>query len=506
MNISSLITDNASFHPHYKAVISGDDGREFTWSDLDKAVNKLCNVLVNMGVKKGDVVAVYLPNSPEFLITYFAVARIGAIVTPFNILFRTGEISYILNNSRAKVLVGSSAETEQYVIGANVQLPHLEKIITLGSPVSGASDFYSLISEVSEEFNTVDCSSEDLVTLMYTSGTTGQPKGAMLSHGNFMAIASLNSLFVQLNDQDLYMTCAPFCHIFFVQTVLGPFYAGAGVLTLKRFDPVTVLELISRYQVTHFGGVPTMYIFMLQKYESSKYNLKSWRVAKSAGASMPVEYIRQIEENFGVHFAESFGATETSSTVVYNRLGHGRAGSVRLVGRGNQVKVVDKSGKELPAGEVGEILVKGPGICRGYWEMPEATREAFVGEWYRTGDLGKYDEDGYFYIVDRKKDMLICGGYNVYPREVEEVIYQHPKVMEAAVLGIKDPVRGEVPKAFIRLKDGEEMTDQELIDFCKQKMASYKVPRNIEFMPELPKSPTGKILKRFLKVNNQHGE
>ncbi|MHB8918394.1 MAG: AMP-binding enzyme, partial [Desulfocucumaceae bacterium] len=205
------------------------------------------------------------------------------------------------------------------------------------------------------------------------------------------------------------------------------------------------------------------------------------------------------------HFAESFGATETSSTVVYNRLGHGKAGSVGPVGRGNQVKVVDESGKDLPAREVGEILVKGPGICRGYWEMPEATREAFDGEWYRTGDLGKYDEDGYFYIVDRKKDMIICGGYNVYPREVEEVIYQHPKVMEAAVMGIKDTVRGEVPKAFIRLKDGEEMTDQELIDFCKQKMASYKVPRNIEFLPELPKSPTGKILKRFLELN-QHGK
>lgn len=503
MNISDLISINASFQPQYKAIISGDDGREFTWEELDKIVNKLSNALVNMGVQKGDRVAIYLANSPEYLFAYFAVARIGAVATPFNILFKTGEISYILKNSRARFLIGSSDETMQNVIGAKAQLPYLEKIITVGSPVKGTVEFNSLINEYPEDFKPVDCSSEDLVTLMYTSGTTGQPKGAMLSHGNFMAIARLNSLFVQLNDQDLYMTCAPFCHIFFVQTVLGPFYAGAGVLTLKRFDPVTVLELISRYQVTHFGGVPTMYIFMLQKYESSKYKLKSWRVAKSAGASMPVEYIRQIEEKFGVHFAESFGATETSSTVVYNRLGHGKAGSVGPVGRGNQVKVVDESGKVLPAGEIGEILVKGPGICKGYWEMPKATREAFDGEWYRTGDLGKYDEDGYFYIVDRKKDMLICGGYNVYPREVEEVIYQHPKVMEVAVLGIKDPVRGEVPKAFIRLKDGEEMTDQQLIDFCKQKMASYKVPRHIEFMPELPKSPTGKILKRFLELNQQ---
>lgn len=506
MNISSLITDNASFHPHYKAVISGDDGREFTWVELDKIVNKLTNALVGMGVHKGDRVAIYLANSPEYLFAYFAAARIGAIATPFNILFKTGEISYILNNSRARFLIGSSDETIQNVMGAKAQLPHLEKIITVGNPVKGTVDFNSLLAEAPEDFETVDCSAEDLVTLMYTSGTTGLPKGAMLSHGNFMSIAGLNSLFVQLSDHDLYMTCAPFCHIFFVQTVLGPYYAGAGVLTLKRFDPETVLDLISRYQVTHFGGVPTMYIFMLQKYESPKYNLKYWRVAKSAGASMPVEFIKQIEEKFGVHFAESYGATETSATVVYNRLGHGRAGSVGPVGRGNQVKVVGKSGKELPTGEVGEILVKGPGICKGYWEMPEATGEAFDGEWYRTGDLGKYDEDGYFYIVDRKKDMLICGGYNVYPREVEEVIYQHPKVMEAAVLGMKDTVRGEVPKAFIRLKYGEEMTAQEMVDFCKERMASYKVPRNIEFLPELPKSPTGKILKRFLNTNNQQGK
>ncbi|MCL6638261.1 MAG: long-chain-fatty-acid--CoA ligase [Firmicutes bacterium] len=502
MNISSLISDNASFIPNYKAVICGDDGREFTWSELDKIVNKLSNALTELGVKKGDRVAIYLPNSPEYIFTFFAVARIGAIASPFNILFKSGEISYILNNSRAKVLVGLAEETKQNVIGIKDRLPHLEKIITVGGPVDGALDFDSLIAESAGDFETVDCSSDDLVTLMYTSGTTGQPKGAMLSHGNFMSGAQVNALFVHLDDQDLYLAAPPYCHIFFVHTVLGPFYVGAGVVTLRRFDAEKIFELISRYKVTHFAGVPTMYIFMLQKYESGKYDLKSWRVAKSAAASMPVEIINEIEEKFGVHFCESYGATETSATVVYNRIGHGKAGAVGPAGRHRQVKVVDEEGNEVPVGEVGEILVKGPNVFKGYWEMPEATKAAFDGEWYRTGDLGRFDEDGYLYIVDRKKDMLICGGYNVYPREVEEVIYQHPKVMEAAVLGIRDPVRGEVPKAFIRLKDGEEMEAQELIDFCKQRMASYKVPRNIEFMPELPKSTTGKILKRFLKTDD----
>lgn len=499
MNLSSLVTDNASFRPNYKAIICGDDGREFTWSEFDKIINKVGNSLIDMGVRKGDRVAIYLPNSPEFLFVYFAAARIGAVATPFNILYKTGEINYILNNSRARVLFGSSPEIQQNLIEATVEIPHLEKIITVGNPVNGTVDFYSLISEASENLVPVSCSPEDIVSQLYTSGTTGQPKGAMLTHGNFMANAALNgSRVLHINDQDLFMTATPFCHIFFVLTVLGPIYAGAGVVTMRRFHPEKTLELISRYQITHFAGVPTMYIFMLQQYDSGKYDLRSWRFAQSAGASMPMEHIKEIEENFGVGFCECYGATETSSTVAYGRLGHGKAGSVGPAANGYRIKIVDESGKELPAGEVGEILVKGPGVFAGYWEMPEATKDAFDGEFYRTGDLGRFDEDGYLYIVDRKKDMIICGGYNVYPREVEEVIYQHPKVMEAAVLGVEDPVRGEVPKAFIRLKDGEEMTDQELIDYLKQKMAQYKVPRSIEFLKELPKSPTGKILKRKL--------
>jgi long-chain acyl-CoA synthetase len=271
---------------------------------------------------------------------------------------------------------------------------------------------------------------------------------------------------------------------------------------MRRFTPELAQDLLSRYKGTHFAGVPTMYLFLLQEYSKKKPDLTAWRFAHAAGASMPVEYIKEIEETFGVSLCETYGITETSSTITYNRLGHGKVGSVGPVARGTRAKVVDSSGSELPAGEVGEILVNGPGVFKGYWEMPEMTREAFAGEWYRTGDLGKYDEDGYFYIVDRKKDMIVCGGYNVYPREVEEVIYQHPKVMEAAVLGIKDPVRGEVPKAFIHLKEGMAMMDQEMIDFLKTKLASYKVPRNIEFVQELPKSTTGKILKRILRETN----
>lgn len=500
MNISNLITRNNSLYPNRKAIICGDDGREFTWAEFEKNVNKVGNALLKMEVKRGDRVAIYLPNSPEFLFTYFAAARIGAVATPFNILYKTGEITHILNNSRAKVLVGAAAEVRQHLIGHTGKVPHLEKIVAVGGPVEGAVSFDDLISGAGGDLSAVDCMGDDLVSLLYTSGTTGQPKGAMLTHGNFMANAALNgSAVLHINDQDRFMTATPFCHIFFVLTVLGPFHAGAGVVTMQRFHPEKTLELISRHRVTHFAGVPTMYIFMLNQHDPDKYDLKDWRFAQSAGASMPMEYIKEIEEKFGVGFCECYGATETSSTVTYGRLGHGKPGSVGPAANGYRLKVVGESGSELPAGEVGELLVKGPGIFKGYWEMAAATEEAFDGEWYRTSDLSRCDEDGYFYIVDRKKDMIICGGYNIYPREVEEVIYQNPKVMEAAVLGVKDPVRGEIPKAFIRLKAGEEMTEQELIDFCKERMASYKVPRNVAFLEELPKSPTGKLLKRKLQ-------
>lgn len=503
MNISNLIKNHARFQPHNQAVICGDDGRVFNWLELDKIVNKLSNALSYVGVKRGDVVSLYLPNSPEFLFAYFAVTRIGAVILPFNVLFRTDEVSYILRNSRAKVLIGASSEVDKHLIKVRDWFPHLEKVITVGEPVQGCLDFYSLIAEASDVLEPVDCSPEELGSLVYTSGTSGKPKGAMLSHSNLEAIGTLSSIALHINDQDLLLTGAPFCHICFVLSVLGPFNVGAGVVTMKHFRPDTALQLIERYKVTHFTGVPTMYIYMLQHFDSVcyTYDLSALRMVHCAGAPMPVEHIDSIKRKFGASFCELYGATETSSIISYNRLGHGKDGSIGQPAYGVQVKVVDESGEEVPLGQPGEIVVKGPGIFKGYWENPEATKEAFFGDWYRTGDIGKYDEDGYLYILDRLKELIVSGGYNVYPRELEEIIYQHPKIMEAAVLGIKDPMRNEVPKAFISLKGNEKMTEQELIDFCSQHMASYKVPRYIEFLPELPKSPTGKILKRLLKTS-----
>ncbi|AGL00038.1 acyl-CoA synthetase (AMP-forming)/AMP-acid ligase II [Desulfoscipio gibsoniae DSM 7213] len=499
MNISNIIT-NAAFHPNRNAIICGDDGRIFSWLEFESMINKFGNALLKMGVNKGDRVAVYLPNSPEFLFAFFAVARIGAAVASCNIQYKGSELIYILNNSRAKVLLGDSAEIAQNLISHIDKLPHLENIITIGDPVEGTLDFSNLIMEASDKLQTVDCDKDDMVALYYTSGTTGQPKGAMLTHGNVTYAATLNGSTVLLvNDYDLVLTAAPYSNGYFMCAVLGPLCAGAGILTMRRFVTDKALDLISRYQVTHFLGVPTLYIFMLEVYNKDKHNLEAWRFAQAAGAAMPAEYIQQIEKTFGVKYCECYGATETSATISYGRIGHSVPGSVGQEANGTRMKVVDDSGNELPPGEVGEILVKGPGIFKGYWEMPEATKEAFSGEWYHTGDLGKVNENRCFYIVDRKKDMIICGGYNVYPREVEEIIYENPKVLEVAIVGFKDTVRGEIPKAFIKLREGEKMTKQEVIDYCALKLAKYKLPREVEFLDEFPKNPTGKILKRMLQ-------
>ncbi|MDZ7761383.1 MAG: long-chain-fatty-acid--CoA ligase [Desulfovermiculus sp.] len=500
MNIASMLEYFAGFHPHYRAIICGDDGREFTWQEFNALANRCANALLDLGVDKDDRVAVYLPNSPEYLITFFAVAKIGAVITPFNILFKSGEISYILNNSRARVLIGVSEETKANLINSKEEVPHLEQVVTCGDPVDGTQNFHALIAQYPDSLNMVQTEADDHLALLYTSGTTGQPKGTKLTHGNWMANAALNGNDVlHINDQDLFLTGTPFCHIFFVLSTLGPLYKGAGVLTIQRFKPDTTLELISRYRVTHFAGVPTMYLYMLSSYSPEAHDLSSWRFAQSAAAAMPEEYIEKITSTFGVGFCECYGSTETSSTVTYGRLGHGKPGSIGPVARGYEINIVDELDNPLPAEEVGEMCVKGPGIFHGYWGKPEASMEVLKDGWFHTGDMARCDSDGYYYIVDRKKDMIVSGGYNIYPREVEEFLYQNPKVMEVAVLGAPDAAKGEVVKAFISLREGEMLSEEEVIQFCKERMAVYKVPKYVEFMAELPKNATGKLLKRELR-------
>ena len=500
MNLAHILEKNTRRIPHWSAVIS--ETTKYNWNEFNRQVNKMGNALRKQGVCKGDRVAVCLPNSPEYLVTYFAIVKLGAIAVPFNVMFKSAEITYIANNSEAKVFVALAGETINNIMGMRDKIPSIEKIILVGEhEQDNVLSYPQILEGESDELELVDCAPDDVVTILYTSGTTGQPKGAMLTHSNFYEQAVLNSSCVNLIvDQDIYFTGTPFCHIFFVTTVLGPMYKGAAVLATPRFFPEKALDLISEFKVTHFAAVPTMYIYMLQTYleNPQKYNLKAWRFAQSAGAAMPAEYITKIEDSFGVNFCECYGSTETSSTATYGRLGHGKVGSIGLPSDTWEVFVGDQNNQKVPQGEVGEIIVKGPGLFKGYWKMPEATVEAFVDGWFHTGDLAREDEDGYLYIVDRKKDMLICGGYNIYPREVEEVLYSHPAVLEVAVVGVPDAAKGEIPKAFIILRPGIEANEAEIMTFCKERMAAYKAPRVVEFLTELPKNLSGKVLKREL--------
>lgn len=501
MNISDIVKKNAERVPDWPAVIS--ESQEMTWGIFHQKINKLGNALRRLGVQKGDRVAIYLPNSPEFLIAYFAIIRISAIAVPFNIMYKTTEITYIVNDSEAGVMIAASKEAEENVINSRDKLPTLKHLIVTGEhPVEDAYLFSELLARESDNLETVNCAPDDIATILYTSGTTGNPKGAMLTHSNYWEQSELNGCYIlHISDQDRILTAAPYCHIFFVTTVLGPMFKGAAVVTMPRFYPEKALQMISDFQVTHFAGVPTMYIYMLRHFQENptSYDFKSWRVAQSAGAAMPAELIPQIEENFGVHYCECYGATETCAACTYERVGHARAGSIGVAAHSWQVKIVNENNEEVPLGEVGEILVKGPGVFKSYWKKPEATAAAFSNGWFHTGDLAYANSDGYFFIVDRKKDMIICGGYNVYPREIEELLFTHPDVLEVAVIGVRDIEKGEVPKAFIILKPDAKVAEEELISFCKKNLAAYKAPRVIEICNNLPKTPTGKILKRELK-------
>ncbi|GAB6171238.1 fatty acid--CoA ligase family protein [Paradesulfitobacterium aromaticivorans] len=502
MNLGRIIENNAKRIPKSPAVISEDV--KWSWQEFNLKVNKFANALAKLGVGKDDRVAIYLANSPEYLVVYFAIAKLGATAVPFNIMFKSSEITYIINNSRAKILVAAANEAALHVQPIWDQLSTLEHLIVVGEhQAADMLGYDQLLAAGGDELYAFECAEDDVVTILYTSGTTGQPKGAMLTHANFYRNAELNGSYtLHINDQDSFLTGTPFCHIFFVLSVLGPMFKGAAIVTMSRFFPDKALELISKYQVTHFAGVPTMYIYMLQTYiaDPNKYDLSSWRFAQAAGAAMPAEYIKQIEKAFNVGYCECYGSTETSSTCTYGRLGHSKPGSIGLPAEMWEIKIVDEDNNEAPIGEIGEITVKGPGVFKGYWDMPEATAAAFSGEWFHTGDLGREDEDGYLYIVDRKKDMLICGGYNIYPREIEEVLYTHPSVLEAAVVGIPDAAKGEIPKAFITLKpQAEQMNAEDIILYCKERMAAYKVPRVVEFLNEFPKNASGKILKRSLR-------
>ncbi|WP_410982352.1 long-chain-fatty-acid--CoA ligase [Bacillus cereus] len=494
-NLDENLKRSASNFPGSIAYIYRD--KSVTYKELNQQVERLAAGLSARGIGKGDGVALLLGNSPEFLITYYGILRLGAFAVPMNPLYTKEEINYILDNSQVKAVIAH--------VSVEPKLSEVKEQLKLKLVIYTDAEDQECKWEHLMETSDNDCLSpfidqEDLAVILYTSGTTGKPKGAMLSHRNLASNADAISELIELHGKDCVVAVLPMFHVFCMTICLNaPIACGATVLILPKFSPLDVISTIREKKATVFAGVPTMYNFILQLPESTAEDFLSIRLCISGGASIPVELLQKFENKYNVFILEGYGLSETAPLVAINPLkGTRKPGSIGLSIPGLKSKIVNEDGKELPRGEVGELVVQGLNVMKGYLRMPEATSAALIDEWFYTDDLATMDEEGYIYIVDRKKDMILVGGYNVYPREVEEVLYQHPAVVEAAVIGVSDGEYGETVKAYVVVND-EQITMNDIIRFCQDKLVKYKLPRQVEFSKELPKNSTGKILRRELR-------
>lgn len=508
MNLSSQLSLSAKTYRDKPAFIF--EGKETSYGELDVLINKFADSLQQLGVKKGDHLALVLGNSPYFVIALYGAMRAGATVIPVNPIYTPDEIGYILNNGDVKTIVTFDLLLP-LIEKMNPALPGVEHIISCETPESKLDasalsistklkSFTNLISSSVSEPVPVELDEEDVAVILYTSGTTGKPKGAMLTHKNLFSNASDVGSYLKMNNTDKVVATLPMFHVFCLTVSLNaPLISGATLLIVPRFSPAEIFKLVKTYEATLFAGVPTMYNFLLQHEGGNVEDLESLRLCISGGASMPVALLKGFEQKFQVVVSEGYGLSEASPVTSFNPLNRPRkAGSIGTNILNVENKVVNELGEEVPCGQVGELIVKGPNVMKGYYKMPEETAHTIRDGWLYTGDLATMDEEGYFTIVDRKKDMVIVGGYNVYPREVEEVLYNHPGVVEVAVVGVPDPNQGEAVKCFVVLKD-QSLTEEGLKEYCREHLAKYKVPSTIEFLEELPKNTIGKILRRALK-------
>ncbi len=493
LNLASLLIESAGRMPDAAAIRLGE--AELSYGELDEGSARLASLLGEKGVRPGDRVGVMLPNVPEFPVAYYGVLRAGAIVVPMNVLLKRREIAFYLEDSGAKLLLawhGFCAEARDGAEDAGAELVEVDP-----------AGFAEALARHEPAPGVAETAEDDTAVILYTSGTTGKPKGAELTHANLARNADVSARTTsEVAAGDVVLGALPLFHSF-GQTVAMNASLGVGAcLTLvPRFDPGEALATMQRDGVTHFYGVPTMYGALLHHPERESFDTSSLRICITGGASMPVEVLRGFEDAFGAKVMEGYGLSETSPVACSNHPDKERkAGSIGTPIEGVEMRVVNENDEPVAQGEVGEIVIRGHNIMKGYWQRPEATGEAMRGGWFHSGDMARVDEDGFFYIVDRKKDLIIRGGYNVYPREVEEVLYEHPKIREAAVVGVPHDEWGEEIGAAVVLHEGEELSSEEVSTYVKDRIAAYKYPRVVWFIDELPKGPTGKILKREIET------
>jgi long-chain acyl-CoA synthetase len=481
-------------------------GTQLSYLELDAASDRFAAGLRVRGIVPGDAVALQLPNVPQFLVAYFGILKAGCVVVPMNPLYKAGEIGYILEDSGARLMItwaGSAEEAAKGAADAGLQELFVVALPGMPRPSVGRPFEQLLATAVQGPPPMHQTGPGDTAVIVYTSGTTGRPKGAEISHFCLFMNADTPGRLFGYREDDISLVMLPMFHVYGMASVLNVAVRFTGTMTLvPRFDAAAVMEAVQRDRATVFAGVPTMFIALLNHPDREKYDLSSIRVAISGGAPIPAEVIDEWERTFpGVVILEGYGLSETCATVTFNVSEEERR--VYSVGKpiyGVECAIWDGDGTPLPPGSehVGELVVRGFDVMTCYHDNPQATAEAFTDGWLHTGDLAYVDEDGFFFIVDRKKDLIIRGGYNVYPREVEDVLYTHPAVAEAAVVGVPDDRLGQEVKAFVSLRTGQTATESDLIEYVKERVASYKYPRSVEFREQLPMNATGKILKREL--------
>lgn len=502
MNWSYVLERNAEAFPDKEAILFRD--RRLTYSELEKRVDALAYGLQNLGIKQGDVVAILLYNCSEYMEITFAVNKLGAIWLPLNYRLAGEELTYILTHSEAKILI-SETEFDPVIGRIRNDIPGVKQFLCLGKKVAPGWESYDFLVEANLGANVphamVDL--EDLHRLMYTSGTTAHPKGVMITYGNLYWKNVAHILTFDIKPEDKTLVVGPLYHVGAMDLPgTGTLYAGGSLVILRSFDPIPVLETIQKEKITNTWLAPTMVNMLFQEPTFDRYDVSSMRFIIDGGEKMPLPLIKQIKEKFSkAWFADAYGLTETvsgdtflSKDKIIEKIGSVGKPVIQL-----RVRIVDDEGRDVSPGTLGEIVLRGPKVFKGYWKNPGATAEALKRGWFHTGDIGYLDEEGYLYIVDRKKDIIISGGENIASLEVERVIYEIHRVLEVAVVGIPHPRWQEVPKAYVVVKKGEQLTAEEVLDHCSKKLAKFKVPKEIEFIDMLPRNPSGKVLKRELR-------
>ena len=498
MNLRELLEARVEIDPEKRFLFSAADGRDWTYDDFNAAVNRTANMLRSRGIAKGDVVSLLLPNSAEYVIAYFACWKIGALAGPVNSLLKREEIEWVVGNSEAKsMLVGSD------------WLPEVPS----NGPQTIVFDDVTTADNYSDHLDHIDLYADDEAIIIYTSGTSGKPKGCLLTNGNLIANARQIAGWMNFTESDRLLTVMPLFHMNAVSvTTVTALYAGGSTVIAPKFSASKFWETVEKYHITSFGSVATMLSMLLSSGQSSVVSgqqenpkseiqnpkSRSLRFAMCGSAPVPAEVLKKFEEMFGVLVIEGYGLSESTCRSTFNPPDENRRPGSCGLPIGNEMKIVDENDDDVADGELGEIVLRGPNIFKGYFKDRDATEKAFTGGWFHTGDIGYRDADGFFFIADRKSDMIIRGGENIYPREIDDLLYTHPAVAHAAVVGVPDELYGEEVAAVVVLKNGTTVTESDLIDFCRQHLADFKCPKSVHFVDDIPKGPTGKLLKRKL--------